>query len=142
MTEMAIASNPCFSVSRLEIDREGPTYTVDTMLALKELRPSAELYFITGADAVFEIIGWDRAELLADLVTFVGVSRPGYDIEQARARHAETSLFTIEFLEIPALAISSTDLRRRVLEGLPIRYLTPDPVVDYIRERGLYGSES
>ena len=139
MTERAIASNPEFSASRLEIDRNGPTYTVDTMLALKRLYPDADLFFITGADAVFEIIGWDRADLLADLVTFVGVSRPGYDISHQRDEYdIRTSRFKIVFLEIPALAISSTDLRERMRSGLPIRYLTPDPVVDYIHEHGLY----
>lgn len=139
MTERAIASNPDFSASRLEIDREGPTYTVDTMVALKRIHPEADLFFITGADAVFEIIGWERADLLADLVTFVGVSRPGWDISAQREEHDNaSSRFKIEFLEIPALAISSTDLRERIRSGLPIRYLTPDPVVDYIHAHGLY----
>lgn len=139
MTELAIASNPDFSASRLEIDRDGPTYTVDTMLALRRLHPEADLFFITGADAVFEIIGWDRADVLADLVTFVGVSRPGYDISAQREEHDNaSSRFQIEFLQIPALAISSTDLRQRIRAGLPIRYLTPDPVVDYIHAHGLY----
>lgn len=141
MTVLATASNPAFDVSRMEIDRSGPTYTVDTVLALRdELGDEVDFFFITGADAVWEIIGWDRAELLADLVTFVGVTRPGYDLEAERRKHEEENTrFRIEYLEVPALAISSTDLRSRVAQGLSIRYLTPDSIVSYIAKRGLYG---
>jgi nicotinate-nucleotide adenylyltransferase len=140
MTVLATAANPDFEVSRMEIERAGLTYTVDTLSALRELYGgSAELFFITGADAVWEIVGWKDAEKVADLATFIAATRPGYDLEQARASHVEASSgFRIEYIEVPALAISSTDLRCRVAERRPIRYLTPEPVVAYIEKHGLY----
>jgi len=140
MTVLATAANPDFDVSRMEVDRPGLTYTVDTLSALRELHGhSAELFFITGADAVWEIVGWKDADRVADLATFIAATRPGYDLEQARASHEGiASGFRIEYIEVPALAISSTDLRRRVAERRPIRYLTPEPVVAYIEKHGLY----
>lgn len=140
MTVLATAANPDFDVSRMEVDRPGLTYTVDTLAALRELHgPSAELFFITGADAVWEIVGWKDAEQIAGLATFIAATRPGYDLEQARASHEEAeSTFRIEYIEVPALAISSTDLRARVAEKRPIRYLTPESVVAYIQKHDLY----
>ncbi|NTU71637.1 MAG: nicotinate-nucleotide adenylyltransferase [Coriobacteriia bacterium] len=140
MTVLATASNPDFDVSRLEVDRPGLTYTVDTLRSLREANPpSTEMFFITGADAVWDIVGWRDAETIADLATFIGVTRPGYDLEAARRAHedAETH-FRIEYIEVPALAISSTDIRRRVGTRRPIRYLTPESVVAYIDKHGLY----
>ena len=140
MTVLATASNPDFDVSRIEVDRPGATYTVDTLLALRdEYGASTELFFITGADAVWEIVGWKDAEKVAALATFIAATRPGYDLKAARASHeSQASAFRIESLEVPVLAISSTDLRQRVRERRPIRYLAPESVVSYVEKRGLY----
>ena len=140
MTVLASVSNPDFEVSRLEVDRPGLTYTVDTLRALRDTcGPSTQLFFITGADAVWDIVSWHDAETVADLATFIGATRPGYDLDAARRAHedAETR-FRIEYVEVPALAISSTDIRARVRGRRPIRYLTPEPVVSYIEKHGLY----
>ncbi len=137
MTVVATASNPRFSVSRLEIDRAGPTYTVETLREMRTAHPDAELFFITGSDALAQILGWRDADDLFDLAHFVGVSRPGYE-------SADLSGFpagAVTLLEVPALAISSSDLRDRVVAGLPVHYLAPDGVVQYIRKRHLYRSE-
>ena len=140
MTVLATASNPDFDVSRLEVDRPGLTYTVDTLRALRDTHgPATALFFITGADAVWDIVSWHDAETIADLATFIGATRPGYDLDAAQRAHedAETR-FRIEYVDVPALAISSTDIRARVRERRPIRYLTPEPVVAYIEKHGLY----
>ena len=140
MTVVATASNPDFDVSRMEIDRPGLTYTVDTLLALREMHgPQTDLFFITGADAVWEIVTWKDAERVADLCTFIGATRPGYDLATIAAEHEQLArMFHIEYIEVPALAISSTDVRRRVAERRPIRYLLPESVAAYIRKYGLY----
>ena len=140
MTVLATASNPDFDVSRMEVDRPGLTYTVDTQRDLRDAHgPSTQLFFITGADAIWDIITWRDAETVADLATFIGATRPGYDLEEARRAHEEAETrFRIEYVAVPALAISSTDIRARVLERRSIRYLTPEPVVSYIEKRGLY----
>jgi nicotinate-nucleotide adenylyltransferase len=138
MTVVATASNPRFAVLRSEIDRAGPTYTVDTLRELRTQHPDAELFFITGADALAQILGWrDAAELFA-LAHFVGVSRPGYAPVDVTAFPPGA----VTLLEVPALAISSSDLRERVAAGLPVHYLAPDGVVQYIRKRQLYRSAS
>ena len=140
MTVIATAANPDFDVSRLEVDRPGLTYTIDTLTALRdEYGPAAELFFITGADAVWDIVGWKAAERVADLATFIAATRPGYDLAAARASHEQqATAFRIESIEVPALAISSTDLRARVAQRRAIRYLTPEAVGAYIEKRGLY----
>ncbi len=140
MTVLATAANADFDVSRMEVDRPGVTYTVDTLEALRdEYGPRTELFFITGADAVWEIVTWKDAQRVAGLATFIAATRPGYDLEGAlRAHERAATGFRIEYLTVPALAISSTDLRRRVAERRPIRYLTPEPVVTYIVKHGLY----
>jgi len=140
MTVLATAANPDFDVSRMEVDRPGLTYTVDTLTALRqEHGPSAELYFVTGADAVWEIVTWKDAERVADLATFIAATRPGYDLAAARRLHEEAATrFRIDYIEVPALAVSSTDLRLRVAQRRPIRYLTPESVVAYISKHGLY----
>lgn len=140
MTVLATASNPDFDVSRMEVDRPGLTYTVDTLRALRDSHgPATRLFFITGADAVWDIVTWHDAETVADLATFIGATRPGYDLDAARKAHEEAETrFRIEYVAVPALAISSTDIRERVRERRPIRYLTPEPVVSYIEKRGLY----
>ncbi len=140
MAVIATASHPDFEVSRMEIDRPGPTYTVDTLRALRNIHGKmADLYFITGADAVWEMLTWKDAEEFEDLCTFIAATRPGYDLDAARQEHADAlARLRIEFIEVPALAISSTDIRQRVGERRPIRYLTPESVVAYIKKHRLY----
>ena len=138
MTVIATASNPRFSVSRVDIDRPGATYTIDTLHALHETYPGAELFFITGADALAQILGWRSADELFSLSHFVGVSRPGYEaVDLDRFPSG-----TVTLLEVPALAISSTDCRRRVAQGDPLWYLVPDGVVQYVEKRHLYREDS
>jgi nicotinate-nucleotide adenylyltransferase len=124
----------------MEVDRPGLTYTVDTLVALRDhYGPATELFFITGADAVWDIVSWKDADTVADLVTFIAATRPGYDLDAARRSHeSEETRFRIEYIEVPALAISSTDLRRRVAEKRPITYLAPEAVATYIRKHELY----
>jgi nicotinate-nucleotide adenylyltransferase len=133
MTELAISGNSNFEISDLDIKRPGPTYTVDTLLDLKTEYPDADLYFITGADAISQILSWKDVEKIWGLAQFVGVSRPGHTLEVPNSPHGAVSL-----LEIPALAISSTDIRGRVKAGKPIDYLLPDSVIDYIETNNLY----
>lgn len=137
MTVIATASNPSFSVSRVDIDREGDTYTVDTLKDLHAERGSeVDLFFITGADAVRQILTWHGADELFDLAHFVGVTRPGVPMTVDDLKHLPADRVTL--LEIPALAISSTDCRERVRGSAPIWYLVPDGIVQYIAKRGLY----
>jgi len=131
MTVIATASNPRFRVSRIEVDREGPTYTVDTLRGLKA-EQEADLFFISGADAILEIVQWKQPEELFALAHFIAATRPGYDIAAFDAHPA------ITVMNIPALAISSTDIRNRVAHGRPIRYLVPEGVNSYVRKAGLY----
>jgi len=138
MTVIATASNPRFAVSRVDIDRGGDTYTVDTLTDLRKLRgDDVDLFFITGADALSNILTWKGAESLFDLAEFVGVSRPGSPLNEDTISHLPQDRVTL--LEVPALAISSTACRERVRAGLPIWYLVPDGIVQYIQKRGLYG---
>jgi nicotinate-nucleotide adenylyltransferase len=133
MTVIATASNPRFSVSRVDVDRGGLTYTIDTLTDLHREQPDAELFFITGADALAQIVGWRDTDKLFQLAHFVGVTRPGYQLADANLPRGAVSL-----VEVPALAISSTDCRDRVRRGMPVWYLVPDGVVQYIAKRGLY----
>ena len=138
MTVIATASNPHFSVSRLEIDRAGPTYTRDTLEAIRrEEDEGTALFFITGADAILEIFRWKDPEEALELAHFIAATRPGYDIAPFEAA-APTAHPRVTVMEVPALAISSTGIRERVKEGRPIRYLVPDGVVTYIDKAGLY----
>ena len=133
MTVIATASNPRFSVSRVDIDRGGPTYTFDTLTDLHEQRPDAELFFITGADAMSQIVTWRESDRCFELAHFIGVTRPGYTLADSHLPDGRVTL-----VEIPALAISSSDCRDRVRRGMPVWYLVPDGVVQYIQKRGLY----
>jgi nicotinate-nucleotide adenylyltransferase len=135
MTVIATASNPRFSVSRVEVDREGPTYTIDTLRAIKEIS-GADLFFITGADAVLEIFQWKDPQELFDMARFIAATRPGYDVAELEEQAAAYAGITP--MSIPALAISSTDIRARVARGVPIRYLVPEGVVSYVGKAGLY----
>jgi len=138
MTVIATASNPMFTVSRVDIDRQGPTYTIDTLHDLREIYGLAtEMYFITGADALAQILGWHRSDELFSLAHFVGVTRPGHHLEDPGFPDGVVSL-----VEVPALAISSTDCRARVAAGQPVWYLVPDGVVQYISKRRLYREAS
>jgi len=136
MTVIATASNPRFWVSRVDIDRDGPTYTIDTLRDLRAELHDAELYFITGADALADIFTWRAADELFDLAHFVGCTRPGYPMEASMLKGIPEDRVTI--VEIPALAISSTDCRERHLRGEPVWYLVPDGVVQYISKYSLY----
>ena len=134
MTVIATAGNPRFSVSRVDIDRPGETYTVDTLRDLRAAEtPETEFFFITGADALTRILTWKDAEELLSLANFVGCTRPGHHLKDPGLPNGKVSL-----MEVPALAISSTDCRERVRAGAPIWYLVPDGVVQYISKRHLY----
>jgi nicotinate-nucleotide adenylyltransferase len=133
MTVVATASNPRFTVSRVDIDRPGPTYTADTLTDLHAEHPDAELFFITGADALSQILTWHRLDELFRLAHFIGVTRPGYELADAHLPDGAVTL-----IEVPAMSISSTDCRRRVAEGRPIWYLVPEGVVQYISKHRLY----
>jgi nicotinate-nucleotide adenylyltransferase len=134
MTVIATASNPRFYVSRVDIEREGPTYTVDTLRDLREVYgPDTDLYFITGADALEKLLSWKDPDQIFALAHFVGVTRPGFELSDA---HLPAD--TVSLVQVPAMAISSTDCRARVAEGKPVWYLVPDGVVQYIAKRHLY----
>ncbi len=133
MTVVATAANPRFAVERVDIDRPGPTYTTDTLRDLARLQPDAELFFITGADALDAILSWKNVAELWSLAHFVGVTRPGHCLKATGLPSESVTL-----VEVPALAISSSGIRRRVREGSPIRYLVPDGVMHYIAKSGLY----
>ena len=143
MTLLATSDNPHFVASRFEIDRKGITYTADTLRQLRAIYPSnVEFYFITGADAIGEVVTWHDAGDIARLAHLVGATRPGYDLSEAKARiQASPYDFKVTYLEIPALAISSSYLRARIMAGQSIRYLTPDAVSGYINKRMLYGMQ-
>ena len=136
MTVIATASNPRFTVSRVDIERGGPTYTVDTLHDVSAAYPDSDLYFITGADALAEIFTWRNAADLFDLAHFVGCTRPGYQMDESMLTGIPPDRVTI--LEIPALTISSTDCRNRTAAGEPVWYLVPDGVVQYIAKHRLY----
>lgn len=133
MSVIATASNPRFTVSRVDIDRGGPTYTVDTLRDLRSQYPDADLYFISGADAIAQILEWKDINDAWDFAHFVAVTRPGHTLSLSGLPTEHVSQ-----LEIPALAISSTDCRARVRSGSPVWYLVPDGVVQYIAKHSLY----
>lgn len=137
ITMLATASHERFSVSRLEIDRNGPSYTLDTLRVFRKFYVGADLFFITGADAVAEILSWKDPEAVLREAHFIAATRPNYDFGNLEALDGKVSV-----MEIPALAISSSDIRARVAEGRPIRYLLPSEVERYIVNRGLYSAPS
>lgn len=140
MAVIATASNRRFRVSRTDIDRSGPTYTVDTLRALRAELGDVEMYFVTGADAILQILTWkDPEEVLAE-AQFIAATRPGFDLDRLEKELPEGLGHRVHVLEIPALAISSTDIRRRVREGRPVRYLVPEGVARYIEKAGLYAA--
>lgn len=139
MTLMAIADNEAFEISDMEVKRKTPSYTVETLRKLKKIYPASDLYFITGADAVIEILTWKEPQELASLTNFVAASRPGFSLKRFRELIKKIKPAPKVFgLEIPALAISSSDIRQRVSQGKPIRYLLPNKVWRYIYSKGFY----
>jgi nicotinate-nucleotide adenylyltransferase len=138
MTVIATASNPAFTVSRLEIDHPGPTYTVDTLRRLRaEQADGTCLYFIIGADAILQILTWKEPDQVLAQAEFIAATRPGYDLDRL-VRQVPGAAGRVHRMEIPDLAISASDLRGRVARGAPIQYLVPDGVARYIDEHGLY----
>jgi nicotinate-nucleotide adenylyltransferase len=143
MLAAAIADNPGFVVSRVEVDRPGPSYSVDTLAQLREEYGAAtELFFVVGMDALSEMLSWHRPARLMELARIVAVTRPGFpSFDLARLEAAMPGAReAIQFVAVPELRISATDLRRRVATGRPIRYQVPSAVEAYIREHGLYRS--
>lgn len=141
MAVIATRNNPYFDVSRIEIDRVGTTYTYDTLMELRELTPpGTEIFFITGADAIGSVLKWKNADKMLEMAHFVAATRPGYDVSHLKDSIVENGELpeSVTFFEVPGLAISSTDLRRRVREGRSIAYMTQLSVADYIRTHGLY----
>jgi nicotinate-nucleotide adenylyltransferase len=138
MTVLATASNPAFTVSRLEIDHQGPTYTVDTLRRLQAAQPAGtRLFFITGADAVLQILTWKEPDQVLALAEFIAATRPGFDLSHL-VKQVPGATGRVHRMEIPALAISSSELRSRVARGAPIQYLVPDGVARYIHDHALY----
>ena len=133
MVRLAVADNPVFDVSTVDIDREGPTYTVDTLRDLKVSNPESELIFIGGADAISGLDSWKSAERLGELAHFVAVTRPGFEF-----RFPQVANGNIETMEIPALDISSTEVRKRIADGLNLEGLVPEAVLSYIQTHNLY----
>jgi nicotinate-nucleotide adenylyltransferase len=133
MTVIATAANPRFTVSRVDIDRPGVTYTVDTLTDLAAQYPDSDLFFISGADAIVQILSWKEIDRVWSLAHFIAVTRPGHQLSLPEAPEGSISV-----LEVPALAISSSDIRERVPDQKPIWYLVPDGVVQYIGKHQLY----
>lgn len=140
MVKLAVAGNPYFTVSRVDIDRFGPCYTVDTIELLRaELGPDVELYFILGSDSLADVATWHKPERLIRLCRLAVVERPGYRVDMEELEHMLPGITSrVHFINSPQLAISSTDIQRRVRQGLPIKYQVPEAVEDYIYEHGLY----
>ena len=140
MCKLAVAGNEYFDVSAIEIERDGDTYTVDTLRQLRRYFPkNVELYFITGADAVLSIMKWKDSFAIAELAHMISVARPGYTVsEKEKAEIEKYSNIDISYLEVTALAISSSDLREKVRQGRSIHYLTMKSTLVYIEEKGLY----
>ena len=138
MTVIATASNPCFSVSRIEIDEPGPTYTVETLRRLgDQLGSGTRLFFISGADAVLQILTWKDPEEILRLAEVIAATRPGYDLSRLEET-VPAATGRVHAMTIPALAISSTGIRARVASGAPINYLVPEGVARYVEKVGLY----
>ncbi|CCO07907.1 nicotinate-nucleotide adenylyltransferase [Desulforamulus hydrothermalis] len=141
MVRLAVASNPYFAVSTLEVARQGLSYTIDTVRQIKQLYQTEKIYFITGADAVLQIINWKEAAQLLSMCTFIAATRPGYNLNNLQSSLASLPQDIIERilpLEVPALSISSSDIRQRVREGRSIKYLLPEAVEAYIFKNRLY----
>jgi nicotinate-nucleotide adenylyltransferase len=141
MTLIATASNPHFFCSRVEIERPGPSYAIDTVGWFKSEYPEAEVYFITGIDAVADIMTWYEHPRLKDMCRFIAATRPGYDADSLQRVLPVEYLNRIDVLEVPGVDVSGTEIRRRVAEGLTLRYLVPEGVESYIMKNSLYVRE-
>ena len=139
MTLLGTASNPAFKVSRIEIERSGPSYSVDTIREIKETwGPGTDIYFIVGADEAFDLVKWHKAELLPDMARFIAVTRPGFNLPRLSTTLPPRFLAGVDVLPTLPLDISSTEIRRRVREGESIKYMVPEDIEAYIRKWGLY----
>lgn len=139
MVLLATQTNPNFSVSRQEVEREGPSYSVETVLELKERRGQEwEIFFISGVDAVKELLTWKEPDRLLGLCQFIAVTRPGFAPRELEERLGEERMKRVHLLPVPGVMVSSTEVRERIRRGLSLRYLTPEPVREYIVRRGLY----
>jgi nicotinate-nucleotide adenylyltransferase len=138
MTVIATASNPAFAVSRLEVDTPGPSYTVDTLRRLRaELPEGTRLLFIGGADLLRQLLTWKEPEQVLALAELIAATRPDFDVDDV-VQKVPGAAGRVHRMEIPALAISSSDIRARVARGAPIEYLVPEGVARYIEKRALY----
>lgn len=131
MLELSIVGNPAFKIEKIELERLGPSFTVDTMKLLNERYPDHQFYFIIGADMIEYLPKWHQIDELIELVQFVGVERPEYSLETE---------YPITYVDVPAFEVSSSMIRERVQHGMSVRYLLPDPVINFIREKHLYGT--
>lgn len=139
MVEMSIADNPAFALSRVDLDRPGPHYTVDSLALLQRQHPEAVLYFLIGGDSLAQFITWRDPAGIVRQAWLAVMERPGYEPDLGELEQAVPGLRErLVWLDVPRLAISASDLRRRVGQGLPIRYLVPLSVEAYVREHGLY----
>ena len=135
MTVLATRNNQFFKASKVELNRPGPSYSLDTVKEfLIKYNQRVKIFFITGADAFLEVDSWYKSEELIKICQFVAATRPGYDLNKLDQKFKKI----IKIMEIPALYISSTDIRRRIKEGRNIKYLVPYEVEKYIYEKGLY----
>lgn len=132
MLQLAIQDVPSFRVETIELDRPGPSFTYDTMKQLKELHPDVHFYFIIGADMVEYLPKWHKIDELLQIVTFIGVNRPSY---------SDDSDYPLIHLDIPEFEVSSSLIRERIMKGKTIRYLLPDSIIEYLKEKNLYGSQ-
>jgi len=142
MTELATADHPRFTVSRLEIDRPGISFTVDTLQALHEEYPGVEIYLMMGADMALDFPTWRQPERILSLAHAVAVTRPGVQEEALRRHLATPAMHGIELVVAPGIALSSTEIRRRAREGKSLRYLIPDAVIGFIEKEGLYREDT
>lgn len=138
MVELAIQDNPAFRVSRIEIERGGVSYTIDTMYKMKRLYPQSELFFLAGLDAILELPRWYRAQELLDLCTFITACRPGFDFQTLQEQLPEPYLSHIRLMDMVPIPISATELRGIIEQGRSLRYLTPVSVIEYIEREKLY----
>ncbi len=139
MTRAAIADNAAFALSHVDLDRHGPHYTVDTVALLREDYPGATLFFLLGGDSLAQLLSWRDPAGILEQVRLAVMRRPGYEVDLDELTQALPNLpARLSYLDAPHLDISATDLRRRVREGLPIRYLVPPAVEAYIQRHRLY----
>lgn len=138
MTLVATHGNRAFGCSPLEFQRPGPSYTVDTLKILQDQNPEAELFYITGVDAIADILSWERNEEIIQMATFIAATRPGFDLRTMKDRLPFAYLERILLLGSTWLGISSTEIRQRFKQDLSARYLTPDAVLEYINKYKLY----